>query len=38
MPRAHPGPGSQVCGGAEAAHVGTGLGDDDLGDGLYCVT
>ena len=34
MARAHPGPGRQVRSGAEAAHVGAGLGDDDLGDGL----
>jgi len=34
MPRAYPGPGRQVRTGAEAAHVGTGLGDDHLGHGL----
>jgi hypothetical protein len=30
LSRAHPGPGRQVRGSREAAHVGAGLGDDDL--------
>jgi hypothetical protein len=34
MSRAHPGPGRQVPGAGEAAHVRAGLGDDDLSDGL----
>ena len=34
MSGADAGPGGQMPGGAEAAHVGAGLGDDDLGDGL----
>src|SRR5664280_1784864 len=29
----NPGPGREVAGGGEAAHVGAGLGDDYLGDG-----